>query len=64
MKLKPCPFCGGKAECYSDKAYHLEEEEYITKTMCFVVCTECSALVSGNSMESAIDAWNRRTYDE
>lgn len=55
-KLKPCPFCGGKAEFYAtcmDYAY--------------VKCRECGAR-TGNielsyeyaTKDVAIEAWNRR----
>lgn len=51
VKLKPCPFCGGKAgvcRTSGDETYH-------------VVCRKCR--VSTDSipfMEQAIEAWNKR----
>ena len=59
IKLKPCPFCGGKAVLFVDDGVR-------------VICTECSASskiskdritikgVSGGATESVIGAWNRR----
>ena len=56
-ELKPCPFCGGKAEVLTD-----ENEEY------YVSCTECTALLGYctdtwgdySTEDEAIEAWNRR----
>lgn len=49
MKLKPCPFCGGKAESGSDA----NREEYINQTFgsrtisaalyVWIFCTECGS---------------------
>lgn len=59
IKLKPCPFCGGKAVLFVDGGVR-------------VMCTECSASskvskdsitvkrISGGATESVIRAWNRR----
>ncbi len=47
-KLKPCPFCGGKAEIEGERIF-------------WVSCQECCA--ESNSfieLEEAIEAWNRR----
>lgn len=55
-ELKPCPFCGGKAELYASK---------VADGLRWVTCTECYA--SGepcDDTESAIRAWNRRAKDE
>ncbi|MGN1303761.1 MAG: Lar family restriction alleviation protein [Oscillospiraceae bacterium] len=58
IKLKPCPFCGGKA--------------VLTDDICSVVkCVECGA-ESGmfkiskeySSDEKAAEAWNRRTDND
>ena len=59
--LKPCPFCGGKAEVRAD-----ENGEY------YVSCTECVTLVGYcvdtwgdyETEEEAIAAWSRRTQNE
>lgn len=59
-KLKPCPFCGGEAHLFVNNGVR-------------VICPDCGATtkvlidsmsargVSGNSVESVIKAWNRRT---
>lgn len=51
MKLKPCPFCGGKAEMlnYSEKEW-------------LVCCPICSGMVEKwrETEIEAIEQWNRR----
>ena len=50
-KLKPCPFCGGKAILSADKHYNIYS----------VWCDECCAGTSNYGEEKeAIDAWNSR----
>ena len=53
--LKPCPFCGGKADYYceeydsADKGYNVE-------------CEKCEARTATyDTPEQAIDAWNKRS---
>ena len=62
--LKTCPFCGSKAESFSDVSFCAEDGRKIAEIKWFVWCTECSALVSGESKEEASEAWNRRRTDE
>lgn len=54
LKLKPCPFCGGKAEY----------KELIGKyfKIYSVRCT-CGACRIGKSKDDAIEIWNGRTND-
>lgn len=64
--LKPCPFCGKKAE------YHnFAEHNYATLTcspVCFVMCTNCEVrtrnfVAKDDTFEYkhlAAEAWNRR----
>jgi Lar family restriction alleviation protein len=53
IKLKPCPFCGGKAEMVSD----FEDEHY-------VYCTGCKGgWKTMENPEEAAAAWNRRCED-
>ncbi len=48
-KLKPCPFCGGKAEAWES-------------TFCVwkVFCTECGAEMKLSTDEGADVLWNKR----
>ena len=48
-KLKPCPFCGGKAESW-------ESPFCVWK----VFCTECGASITLNTDENADVLWNKR----
>jgi Lar family restriction alleviation protein len=49
-ELKPCPFCGGKAEMVSD----FDDEHY-------VYCTGCKGgWKTMETPEEAAEAWNRR----
>ena len=51
FELKPCPFCGGKAEFF--------EDEFFCRYS--VVCTECGARTYTYCVErDAMDAWNGR----
>jgi len=50
--LKPCPFCGGKAELY---VYVINGDKRIR-------CSHCGCSTSGyGEPEYAVTAWNRRT---
>ena len=54
-ELKPCPFCGGKADfeeierCYSDISWT-------------VMCTQCGASIGVHSVDKidVVETWNRR----
>lgn len=56
-KLKPCPFCGGKAWAYSGTTYHFESG---WGWIC--ACKSCDAQGEiGETKAAAIRNWNRRT---
>lgn len=62
IELKPCPFCGEKAELSSGRVNGNDAS--------YVYCTRCgsrgeSFWVSPNyaSAEKAIEAWNRRVTE-
>ena len=58
-KLKPCPFCGGKAEMLISE-YEDSRKEYL------VACTECDGIVERwrETEEEAVEQWNRRVNNE
>ena len=58
--LKRCPFCDGEADVFNDVSFNVRSGKMIGKIKFFVWCTECTALVSGNTKEGTIEAWNRR----
>lgn len=53
-ELKPCPFCG----CYATISDRTWCKKYWAK------CTYCTASVWGQTIEKAIEQWNRREMDE
>lgn len=62
-ELKPCPFCGGKANYYCEEL-DWADWGYISATKyynTYVECEECGAgTASFDTEQQAIDAWNRR----
>ena len=62
-ELKPCPFCGGKAELYESEAYNLKTETKEKDIRWFVMCEQCTALTCGALKKKAIETWNRRVGD-
>lgn len=60
MKIKPCPFCGGKAWACSGSTYHFESG---FGWIC--ACKECDAQGEiGKTKAEAIRNWNRRDGKE
>lgn len=49
-ELKPCPFCGGRAEV---------EREGTSKQSCVVVCEDCGCRLESNEIGHG-ERWNRR----
>lgn len=60
IELKPCPFCGGKAEL---KSYELKEPA--VSTLYWVTCSKCFAKTTSKlfSKVEAINKWNMRYGD-
>lgn len=58
-QLKPCPFCGGKAEMLINE-YNDSRKEYL------VACAECDGMVERwrETEEEAVEQWNRRVSDK
>ena len=57
-ELKPCPFCGGKAEFIDE---YFEEPMSIKCTECYAeMCDESSDITK----ENLIEQWNRRDGEE
>ena len=54
-ELKPCPFCGGKAEMLISE-YEGSRKEYPA------ACAECDGMVERwrETEEEAVEQWNRR----
>lgn len=65
-KLKPCPFCGGKAEI-DDMSFGQQNHEYTpfcTNPKCLVFYLGYHDNGLYKSKAKAIEAWNRRADDE
>ena len=69
-KLKPCPFCGGKAKIYT----HIKATEYkngvwteykpeVWRVMCDARVDCCALLNKFDTKQEAIEAWNRRANE-
>ena len=59
-RLKPCPFCGGKAKVQEYKFPRTTTEDM---TIYYVYCTskDCKAFVSYfKTKDEAVEAWNTR----
>ena len=63
-ELKPCPFCGGKAEVVPHKFYSAFEKDWKIESY-GIVCKTCGT--SGYPFFGcelhAVTAWNRRVTD-
>ena len=57
-RLKPCPFCGGKAEMLL-----IGEDEDDNEGGSVIQCTKClaSSAVEFEFKETLVERWNRRT---
>ena len=71
IELKPCPFCGSKADCvyvetrrqgneiqYRSNIYYASKPGYVRCCKCFVAVKRYSR------MSSAVKAWNTRKGGE
>ena len=57
-ELKPCPFCGGKAELHK---VEFSNELQVNLMVYTVACCMCNATTSYYVYaDHAVDAWNRR----
>lgn len=58
--LKPCPFCGAKADIRS--LFYPEPRE---KRCLVVFCRSCKACIRGSTSEQvAVNRWNRRDSND
>lgn len=63
-ELKPCPFCGAKAEIFLHGFYSEKTQDFNDKTY-GVICDSCGSqgYQFYETEQQAIDAWNRRKDD-
>lgn len=59
-ELKPCPFCGATTEC--DPGLTFGVMLYVCKDTkeYNIECRSCSAMITGESEDSAVEKWNQR----
>ena len=65
LKLRECPFCGGKAEVVPHKSF--SEALKAWKVDCYgVECKNChtAGYQYFGTEKQAIEAWNRRAYEK
>ena len=61
--LKPCPFCGGKAEIRYVQGY--SDWKTGKQLSYFVLCTQCLTTIDNfHSEKKAAQFWNRRAKNE
>ena len=63
MSLKPCPFCGGKADYFEERLFYVPLRSVSWKG---VKCQNCGgAYIDADENKSPIDvyeAWNKRAF--
>lgn len=61
-KLKPCPFCGGKAFFYIIPAHNHNWGGGVIHVgeRVFIECSSCTCAMSAETKEQGIAAWNHR----
>lgn len=63
IKLKPCPFCGGKAE-FETNVNVLYKTIWVCCKKCKVNTMNFESDLYSCAAEKAAEAWNRRDYNE
>lgn len=70
IKLKPCPFCGGKAEIWmlnengqSCRNALWAKDIYIECSTCHAASDTFEKTIDKNALEQAVSAWNQRKKD-
>ena len=66
VELKPCPFCGGKADAHTWEDPIADNGEVFAGAYCLDCNAHMSSAVEGHEssatvLENCILAWNRRT---
>ncbi len=70
IELKPCPFCGGKAEIWMLNENGLSCRNALWAKDLYIECSTCHAAsdkfektIDKNALEQAVSAWNQRKKD-
>lgn len=70
IELKPCPFCGGKAEIWmlnengqSCRNALWAKDLYIKCSTCHAASDTFEKTIDKNALEQAVSAWNQRKKD-
>lgn len=59
-ELKPCPFCGEEPSCY--ETFFIPRMSNIPDVIT-ICCGDCGIEIQRESLEEAIQAWNRRANE-
>jgi Lar family restriction alleviation protein len=59
-ELKPCPFCGSKAQRLTNMPFY-NLPQYRGRRA--ILCTHCGVIMLGRDEEAAVELWNRRADD-
>lgn len=62
-ELKPCPFCGGKANLIENHICGGKDYSYVTCESCHVRTQQYTVSVRFCPNDEATKAWNRRSDD-
>ena len=60
-ELKPCPFCGSKAQRLSSTPFYMMPQYRGRRA---ILCVNCGVIMLGNDEEKATELWNRRADNE
>ena len=60
--LKPCPFCGGKAQMIEIPPHTHKIASWMPDRQgeVFIACTSCTCAMSAKTKKEAENAWNKR----
>jgi Lar family restriction alleviation protein len=61
IELKPCPFCGSKAQRLTSTPFYMMPQYRGRRA---ILCVDCGVIMLGNDERKATELWNRRADNE